>query len=710
MTVEALLNSHAFGVVSLVDLVTSLEDATGFESVLESGGRASDCDAAPTSAGSASRAQPADPSPIGHRVKPIGIEGGRVRGIPYQLEWRHLDLQNRTYNALVLRRKLPSPASLNGLALSDLLTTKGFGRKCLRDLLVALERATGVPYGESGVDEPRSSPGAGGAEASGLGEVRLEAAVELMKLEQVLGGEVVHARDPRFGDLVSSISPGCSDTAILLEAVASEFEVPAPILKERSRKVQALRTALEAARTLDLPSELDSIIRALCGKKAPIVLRYWGWDGRGGATLQTVGKQFDLSRERIRQITTGAKDLLDRRGLVFAPAARRAAELVHALLPASCSSVHAALVAAGMIPPSFDVGCLGELSARLGRTQTLQLDEQHRCFISTQAGTDVARAVHRQASRLAAKYGAACAEDVCDAIRTESPEPLRPEGVVRLLRGRADLTLFDTEGDWFCRLDHRANPLLSRVRRIVAVAGRARLSEVRRGLARDYYLRSALPPKAVLLKLCELDEALGIESETVIAKDRAACNEALSPAEKVLAEVLLQNEGVMERSQLEARCRANGLGRASFTSALTYSVLIIRYAPQVYGLRGVAIPPGKVEEARPAPQAKAHRVLLESGWTPEGHIRASYRLTSGVITNGMVSIPSQHVSALHGDYRLMRLGSPAGVLRCRGAQAWGLGPLLRRTGAEVGEILCLEFDLKQGEAVASVSAEGPPDN
>ena len=42
------------------------------------------------------------------------------------------------------------------------------------------------------------------------------------------------------------------------------------------------------------------------GRDAQIVARYHGFDGLGGGTLQGVGREVGLTRERVRQIVTEA--------------------------------------------------------------------------------------------------------------------------------------------------------------------------------------------------------------------------------------------------------------------------------------------------------------------------------------------------------------------------------------------------------------------
>src|SRR6266853_6100984 len=67
--------------------------------------------------------------------------------------------------------------------------------------------------------------------------------------------------------------------------------------------LRAGRTQLRRSR-LTLERELRDLLGA--GRNARITARYYGFDGRGGGSLQTVGNEIGLTRERVRQIVTAA--------------------------------------------------------------------------------------------------------------------------------------------------------------------------------------------------------------------------------------------------------------------------------------------------------------------------------------------------------------------------------------------------------------------
>ncbi len=165
--------------------------------------------------------------------------------------------------------------------------------------------------------------------------------------------------------------------------------------------------------------------------------------------------------------------------------------------------------------------------------------------------------------------------------------------------------------------------------------------------------------------------------------------------------VLREHGPLMQRPKLEELCLGKGLHRDSFSIHLTYSPVIARYAPGVYGLRGAQIPIG-LAESMVEPRRKT-RVLADYGWLPDGRIFLSYTLSKGSLSNGIISVPAGMKSYLQGEFKLIIAdGHSAGRLVVKDTQAWGLGPYFRRRGGEPGDPFRIVLDTKQRLASLSL--------
>ena len=91
---------------------------------------------------------------------------------------------------------------------------------------------------------------------------------------------------------------------------------------------------------LSLERELRELLGT--GRNAGIAARYYGFDGRGGGSLQTVGNEIGLSRERVRQIVTATSEWVRTRRPV-SPTLDRTIAFVVDRIPAAAGEIEAEL-------------------------------------------------------------------------------------------------------------------------------------------------------------------------------------------------------------------------------------------------------------------------------------------------------------------------------------------------------------------------------
>jgi len=63
---------------------------------------------------------------------------------------------------------------------------------------------------------------------------------------------------------------------------------------------------LEPVEQIGQAEEVDFLLSSLTEREADVVRKYYGLDGLGGDNLAEIGRELDLSRERVRQIKTSA--------------------------------------------------------------------------------------------------------------------------------------------------------------------------------------------------------------------------------------------------------------------------------------------------------------------------------------------------------------------------------------------------------------------
>ena len=146
-------------------------------------------------------------------------------------------------------------------------------------------------------------------------------------------------------------------------ALAAEWEQAYPAEAHSIQVRHAIRLpGASAASPPLLEEELEQFVRLMfkSDRNVSIIVRFFGFDGTGKKTLEEVGKEFNVTSERVRQITskftrwTGA---WHGRNDVYLPIFRSACNFIIETLPASLSAISETL-----------------FSKRLARTSSISLE------------------------------------------------------------------------------------------------------------------------------------------------------------------------------------------------------------------------------------------------------------------------------------------------------------------------------------------------
>jgi RNA polymerase primary sigma factor len=95
--------------------------------------------------------------------------------------------------------------------------------------------------------------------------------------------------------------------AVSLEHLGRNYpEGIPPLPQAQSTGYPLPASPVEATLQQDLSARLQQLLEVLTPRERRIIILRFGLGGEGEHTLEQIGQQFDLSRERIRQIEQGA--------------------------------------------------------------------------------------------------------------------------------------------------------------------------------------------------------------------------------------------------------------------------------------------------------------------------------------------------------------------------------------------------------------------
>ena len=650
-----------------------------------------------------------------------------------------LHIEQRTYNCLrrlLLEGRLTKVADLGEMTIDDVLSIEGFGAKCLVDLLTSLE----APQMPSREQESQSD--------DGDIRPRLEADGSL----QFLFSRIRHLRLPKLpegatlADLaLAERTYNCLEKQGYLEhphdleelTVEQALEIPGFGMQSLMNYLAAIErhrhgSAPEEDHPLGTNQEVLPLACALSGeysfledelralvsenhspraglrmeRNAEIVLEYLGLDGGGGATLKAIGDKYGLTRERVRQICDRTTRGLER--LASVPSLlQRTLDFVSHRLPAEASILEAQLQQEGLTRRSFRLEGLANAVKLLGRTLAFEIQEiDGRRMVVPPERTPIVRRTIILAQKAVARFGVATVADVAARVTEAASTPVSADFVTGVLESRQGFEWLDREAGWLWFRSLTKNRVLSRIRKILSVAEIIDVGELRSGIARHHAMDGYAPPRRVLLELCRRLPYCRVEDSFIRAKPGLDWQTILRGTELTMARILKEHGPLMQRAKLEEFCSAAGMKRATFYAYLDYSPIIERYASSVYGLRGASVPPGLAESLIPHNE-RPLSVRLDHGWTSDRKIWIGYRLSEGMVRNGVLSVPSGVKKFLQGKFVLKAAdGVVIGTLAIRENSGWGLSPFYRRRGGEAGDTLLLVFDLSRRETLVSVGEEG----
>lgn len=447
----------------------------------------------------------------------------------------------------------------------------------------------------------------------------------------------------------------------------------------------------------------EILARRKSGRGFAVLVSLVGWDADGPRTLEAVGAQFGVTRERVRQIAKKSLATLAGRS-VFMTRLGDALRELRRELPQPLAEADARMRASGLVSDAAGAAGVVDLASRLEvRHGLLSLDAASCRILLRKRHAKALQEIASAVGRLSDRWGAVNVEDLVHACAERLGKHFTSFRVKQLAGFVEGVEWLDAERTWVWRGAGPRNRVVIRIRKMLAVASPLTLSELRSGIARDYRMQGYSPPRAVLAEICRRLEFCSVDGQFVQRKGELPLD-VLSPTEANLVRVLSANGGCMGTRALESAASGGGVGAPALWQKLSYSCVIAKPAPGVYALRGWRLEPAAISAACEIQEPR--RRTVDCGWTPDGHPWCAIELSYAASRTGIVSVPAAIRRFVQGEHEIvLRDGLLGGALKVKKASAWGLHPVCARRGLEDGDVVILEWDVAARRVLLVIGAD-----
>jgi len=439
-----------------------------------------------------------------------------------------------------------------------------------------------------------------------------------------------------------------------------------------------------------LESELQGALRSVVtSRNAEIGIKFWGFDGSRPKTLEAAGKEAGITRERVRQITSGITRLLEKVDFNTSFLDRALAYICE-IGPGSDNYLAEQLQKSGISKIRFSIDSLISASKIFNRKTALR-----RIFIGGAVvflSNPELEGKEAGALRIVRKHSNSSGCTSVNRVAAEIDLQDTQVGILRqLLTFIPGVLWLDDEKEWLSSNRVARNRLSNLVSKVLSVATVVRASELRRAVTRSRRLEYA-PPVAILKRFCEALKLAEVKGDLIQGINRHEAMH-LSGNEKILVEAFRTKGTVLSREDLEEICiEKYGLNPTSFYIYLSFSPLITRLSRGIYCLVGSAVNPGQIEAIER--QRRSESKTPEYGWTSDGKLWCAFLLSRVTIHSGGMRVPQFVSELVEGEWSIIHGKSePIGSLKVKNNFIVGLRKSLYENGAEPGDLCLLIFDM-----------------
>lgn len=323
-----------------------------------------------------------------------------------------------------------------------------------------------------------------------------------------------------------------------------------------------------------------------------IAVRYFGFDGEGGTSMQEAGSDYSLTRESVRQITNKmAMKLKD--SLSIPIELRLAVEKIDSSLPASSEDLESILAGGDILSHNYMIEGILNIAKILGvKTKASQVIKHNKVrFVVGDKHAESAQTIESLAISEISHNGAVSLDHLSKVIEG-TPKAVRVAFAKAVMNTIPELKWTDNTESWMFFMGRGRNRLLRRLEQIFSLFEGVHITSLKEAIERNWNKNKGENTKVlsedVMLKVIESTGDYEIlDGGKITSKTHLPTEGLIKDFEFKIYNAILESEtGTCREKELEDKLVLKEKDKWNFSVALNYCPLIIRHKRGVYKLVG----------------------------------------------------------------------------------------------------------------------------
>jgi Bacterial RNA polymerase, alpha chain C terminal domain/Sigma-70, region 4 len=486
------------------------------------------------------------------------------------------------------------------------------------------------------------------------------------------------------------------------KAIKLEKELRNVLLESAKNRTEKILASVDA-KPVSLETELRRLVRAVeTERNTDVLLKLWGWSGKGPRVLDSVGQEYALTRERVRQIEARALERFIHHQFDL-PFLRQTIGFLKQSVPALDSVLAKQVRDAGLSNDAFDIWGLKVAAETFGlRWPFDSVTVKSKRMLVGQGDELRFRSALGIARRRTSDRGLTSVVSLASEAGIDEE---RIPGLKIFLQVAGSIEWLDDAREWLFAPSLSRNRLFNICSKVLAVCPTIRVTELRRAVGKSRRL-AMVPPLRILSGFIQRTRLGTVSDDGVITANPEM--ESAIPSDSVegmMIAVLDQHGPLMDGEIFARRSVEAGVNPISFYIYRANSPLISALGKAVYCKVGAEVVPGMLEGI--INDRRTSLRISEHGWTPSGRLWFGFELSLQTLTAGGIRLASFVADLVQGSWQVnLPDGTMCGEVNCKDNFIWSFRKAFGLMGAEVGDMAAFEFDLKARQVFVRIGGPG----